>query len=312
MHLATNKVAPRVSVVLANWNGADLTIPCIESLLKCDYSNVQIIVVDDASTDSSCDRISERFPRVELIRQPTNQGVSAARNRGIERAFESSCDYVLFLDNDTVVEPSLIRLLVAGAQAHGNSVAVGPKIYYLRDPNRLWFACGRLSLWTGIYANSARNEIDAGQYDQETRMDVGSSCCLLVPAAILRAVGGFDPRFTWNEDVDWSLRCRRSGYGIVYWPKARMWHLVNGSSSKQRAASIRYFLTRNQFWAFRKVASRPQMIVMTLLYPVRAFVRMVKMILQWRWDCVVAECRGAKDGLCAPIEKVCGGKGEVK
>jgi GT2 family glycosyltransferase len=294
--------APDVCVVLTNWNGANHTIPCVESLRGSDYPNFHILVVDDGSTDGSPERIGRRFPDVEILRQPANMGVSKARNRGIARAAELGSDYVVFLDNDTKVDRSLISHLVTTARAHDNAVAVGPKIYYLHDRSRLWFAFGQLSLWTGIYRNPVFGATDQGQFDQEREMEVASSCCLLVPTRVLQVVGGFDPNYTWNEDVDWSLRCRRAGFPLVFCPRGRVWHEVGGSSQKQRAASMRYLLTRNQLWTFRKVVRPWQMVSISIVYPFRAILRILAMIAGRQWECIPAELRGAKEGLFAPLK----------
>jgi len=292
---------PSVCVVLVNWNGGEHTIPCVESLRESDYPSLQIVVVDDGSTDCSPDRIGRRFPGLETLRQPANLGVSQARNRGIARAGELGSDYVLILDNDTRVDPTLIRCLVAEARAHGDAAAVGPKIYYLDDPARLWFAYGRLSLWTGLYFNPAYNQVDRGQFEQSVEMDAASSCCLLIPKGMLDTVGGFDPAFTRNEDVDWSLRARRAGFKLRYCPSARVWHFAGGSSRKQPCASIRYLLTRNQLWTIRKVGRPWHLLSVLCLYPAHCCWRLAKMSAARQWDCLWAELRGAKDGFLAPL-----------
>ncbi|MGA2606418.1 MAG: glycosyltransferase family 2 protein [Terriglobia bacterium] len=296
--------APAVCVVLLNWNGAEFTIPCVESLKESDYSNFQILVVDDGSIDDSPLRIAQRFPDLELLSQPANLGVSQARNRGIARAAELGSDYVLILDNDTKVDRSLISHLVATAKAHQNAVAVGPKIYYLHDPKRLWFAYGRLSLWTGFYFNPVCKSVDRGQFEQVMEMDAASSCCLLIPMGIVKVVGGFDPGFTRNEDLDWSLRCRRAGFRLLYCPQGKVWHFLGGSSRKQPAASIRYLLTRNQLWTLRKVGRPWHLLSILCFYPVHCCWRLLKMGLRKEWDCMWAELRGAKDGFLASIPPV--------
>ncbi len=296
-----NASESKVCVVLVNWNGAEFTIPCIESLSKCDYPDFVTIVVDDGSTDDSPVQITRRFPGLEFLRQPGNLGVSQARNRGIERALELGCDYVMILDNDTRVDSTLISHLVATAKEYGDLVAVGPKIYYLRDPNRLWFAYGRLNLWTGLYSNPVYNSIDRGQFEQVVEMDSASSCCLLIPMEIIRLVGGFDPGFTRNEDVDWSLRCMSAGFRLLYCPQGKVWHFGGGSSRKQQPASIRYFLTRNQLWTLRKVGRPWHLVSVSLLYPLHCGWRLAKMALKGEWGCMCAELRGVKDGFFAPL-----------
>lgn len=103
---AEDSQSPKVGVVLVNWNGAEFTIPCIESLLRSNYSNFQIIVVNNGSMDGSPERIAQEYPQVELLRQPSNSGLPKARNQGIEHALKLGSDYAITLDNDTRAGPS--------------------------------------------------------------------------------------------------------------------------------------------------------------------------------------------------------------
>jgi GT2 family glycosyltransferase len=294
---------PKVGVILVNWHGAEFTLPCVESLLKSNYPNFQIVVVDDGSTDGSPDRIAHEYPQVELLRQPTNSGVSKARNRGIRHALDMGCEYALMMDNDTRADPGLISSLVETAESANRRAVVGPKIYWLRDPDRLWFAFGRLSLWTGLYSNPAYNQQDRGQFEKAIEMEVASSCCMLMPRKALETAGGFDEAFGFrtHEDVDLSLRCRRAGFRIIFSPKAKIWHLVGGSAQKMSGASIRFHATRDQLWTLRKAATRGQMISIAFFYPFRAIVRISGMIARGQWDSIPAELRGAKEGFFAPI-----------
>jgi GT2 family glycosyltransferase len=295
--------APKVCVVLVNWNGAEFTIPCVQSLSESDYPDLVTIVVDDGSTDTSPAQIAQRFPGLELLRQTTNIGVWQARNRGIERALELGCEYVVILDNDTRVDRSLISRLVTMAREYDGSVAVGPKIYYLRDPKRLWYAYGHLNLRTGIYSNPVYNVLDEGQFDQRREMQLGSSCCLLIPRRILEVVGGFDTNYSvyGGGDVDWSLRCWRAGFKLVYCPEGKLWHLVGGSANKIPRALIRYLTTRNQLWTLRKVVTPFQLMTITLFYPLRSLFRLARSAFRREWDCIPAELKGAKDGFLASI-----------
>ena len=297
--------APKVCVVLVNWNGADFTIPCVQSLSESDYSDLVTIVVDDGSADTSPAQITQRFPGLEFLRQTTNLGVWQARNRGIERALELGCEYVMILDNDTRVDRSLISRLVATAREYDDLAAVGPKIYYLRDPKRLWYAYGHLNLRTGIYSNPVYNALDEGQFDQRGEIQLGGGCCLLIPGRIFEVVGGFDTSYgAWGgEDVDWSLRCRRAGFKLVYCPEGKLRHLVGGSAKKMPRALIRYLTTRNQLWTLRKNITPFQLVTVTLFYPLRCLLRLARSASRREWDCIPAELKGARDGFLARIRR---------
>ncbi len=294
---------PKVGVILVNWNGAEFTIPCIESLLKSNYPNYQIIVVDNGSRDGSPERIVQEYPQVELLRQLSNSGLPKARNQGIECALKLGSEYAITLDNDTRADRDMISHLVGTAELANRASVVGPKIYWLHHPNRLWFAYGRLSLWTGVYSNPVYNQVDQGQFEEPVEMEVASGCCMLIPKKVFQTVGGFDEAFgRWaHDDVDWSLRCRRAGFGIIFSPKAKLWHRVGGSAQKISGASIRYHATRDQLWTLRKAATRWQIFTIASFYPLRAIVRISAMVARGQWDCIPAELRGAKDGFFGSI-----------
>lgn len=116
-----SKDVPLVSVVIVNYNGKVFLQPCLESVLHCDYPNFEVIVVDNGSTDGSCEfveKTSQSNPNVKLIRNEDNLGPSAARNQGIGVA---EGKYIAFLDNDTSVAPLWLRVAI-------NSFELDPQI----------------------------------------------------------------------------------------------------------------------------------------------------------------------------------------
>jgi hypothetical protein len=225
--------------------------------------------------------------------------MAAARNLGISRALEQGCSHLAILDNDTRADKRLISHLVETCERHQGAVAVSPKIYWLRHPDRFWFVYGRLSLWTGLYLNPAHNAIDRGQYETEMEVEIVSTCCFMMPRRIAQRVQ-FDDALYYNDDVEWSLRCRREGFGIVYCPKAKVWHAVGGGEGKNPPALLRYLWTRDQWRTLRKHARPWQMASLALLYPLRCSFRLANFVRAGRWDCVWGELRGARDGLLAP------------
>jgi GT2 family glycosyltransferase len=294
-------IAPKVCVVLVNWNGADHTIPCIEDLRQSTYPHVQALVVDNGSSDDSPAQIAGRFPDVEVIRAGSRIAMAEARNRGLRRALAKGCEYVLILDNDTTLDPQLVSHLVNTARAQGDLAAVVPKIYWLRDPRRFWFIHGRISLWTGIYDNPAHDRIDQGQFDVERTVQIASTCCVLIPRKIAERVE-FDSSLHYSDDVEWSLECHRQGFRIVYCPQGKLWHKVGGSESKNPPPLLRYLWTRDQLRTLRKHARPLQWASVAFLYPFRAILRIIAMIVRRQWGCIPAELKGAKEGFFAPIK----------
>lgn len=292
----------KVGIVILNWNGGEFTIPCIESVKQSDYRNWKLVVIDNGSIDGSPEKITRLFPDVHLIRNPVNMGFAKATNQGIAWVLEHGADYALILNNDTQIDPSMISHLVQTASACDDEAAVSPKMYQAANPDRLWFAHGRGSLWTGIFSNPAYNKVDNGQFESIRSMDFVVGCCLLIPKGIIGSVGGFDERFfVYCEDLDWSLRCRRRSIQLLYAPQAKLWHWV--STSNKRLPTLRYLMTRNHLWAMRKNANSWQLALISLLYPARCAWRLGKMLFQKDWGSIPAEFRGARDGFLTPLSR---------
>lgn len=287
----------RVVVVILNWNGGDLTLRCIESLRQSHYPDLQVLVVDNGSTDGSLEEIVKACPEAGIIKNPRNLGFAEGCNQGIAWGLYRGADYVMVLNNDTWMDPHMISNLVAAATAHDDRAAVIPKIYFASDPSRLWFAGGRVNLWTGVFSNTAHNLLDDGRFKFPREMEYAVGCCILVSKRIVQEVGGFDSSyFAYFEDVDWSLRCRRAGFPLVLCPSAKLWHVVS-AAGKRRPANIRYLMTRNHLWTMRRHASPGQLACALLLLPLRSLWRIAKSSLAREWESIPAEFRGLKDGL---------------
>ena len=291
----------KVCVVILNWNGADLTLRCLEDLRKSIYPAVECVIVDNGSTDGSAEAIAAAHPHVAMIRNPTNQGWAGGSNQGIAWGLAHGADYLLMLNNDAWGDPAMISNLVAAAEKLQDQVVAIPKIYLGGDPKRFWFARGRVNFWTGLFSNPAYNQIDAGQFDKSPDAEYASGCCMLMPRGIIERVGGFDHSFfSYVEDVEWSIRCRRAGFRIVLCPDAKVWHDVS-VTGKKRPAMMRYYLTRNHLWTLRRHAGFLQFLFALALLPLRSLVRVFRLASAGDGKSITAEFRGLKDGLFAGL-----------
>src|SRR6266404_5656551 len=136
----THDQEPKVVVILLNWNNAHFTAPCIRSLQKSDYHNMQILVVDNGSKDGSPELLQSNFPGATLIRNSQNLGYAAGNNVGILAAMETGAKYVLILNNDTEVDPGLVRELVSVCEKDASIGMSTAKMYFMNPSNVIWFA----------------------------------------------------------------------------------------------------------------------------------------------------------------------------
>lgn len=209
--------------------------------MALDYPNYQVIVIDNASSDDSCEVISIGFPSVKLIRKDTNLGVTRGRNVGIDYALSNSADYILFLDNDTVIHKTMLTELVSVAEQDDRIAIVTSKIYFYSDRNKIWALGGGVNFYTGHIDLKGYGEMDHGQYDSDSAIEVDhvTGCCLLVKSDVIRRVGRFDTRFYSGQDTELCTRARAFGYKIIAVPEAVMWHKDSHTWAKKDIHQMR-------------------------------------------------------------------------
>src|SRR5689334_14605179 len=142
--------APSIAIIVLNWNGRDLTLDCLRSLEGVTTPNLCTILVDNASSDGSVEAVRRRYhDRVTIIQNADNLGFAAGNNVGIKKALDDGADYILLLNNDTVVAEDFVDHLVKPMLATPEIGITAPKIYYAEPEKQIWFAGGEISLWRG-------------------------------------------------------------------------------------------------------------------------------------------------------------------
>jgi len=228
----SQEAAPPVTCVVLNYNGREVLPETLTSLSAMAYPNFRVMVVDNGSTDGSVDYIRKSHPGVEIIENGENLGVTGARNVAMRRAIEGGAAWIHHLDNDIRVDPGLLTELMKVAVSDGSIGILGAKIFYHARPDHLWYAGGKVNYWTGMVTHRGIREPDRGRYDTTEDTDYVVGCCYLMSKALVERVGYFDPVFTpfYTEDSDMCARALRSGFRVVYVPRAKLWHRVSTSS----------------------------------------------------------------------------------
>jgi len=238
---------PKVFIIILNWNGCNDTIECIESLIKIDYPNFSVVVVDNASSDNSIDIIPRKYRDIAFIEVKKNLGFAGGNNIGIKYALEHGADYVLLLNNDTTVEPNFLSELVNAAEANKKIGILGPKIYFYSEPVRIWFGGGKLNLLRtkGTHADYMKidNKELAAKVPLKTKYITG--CCLLIKKEVIQKVGLMsEDYFLYYEDVDWCLRVKKAGWQIFFVPSSMIYHKQSRSAGEHTFPYI-YYHSRN-------------------------------------------------------------------
>jgi GT2 family glycosyltransferase len=257
--MALSLAWPRVLVVILNWNGADDTLACLESLAAADYRAFDTLVIDNGSHQSVGPMVRATFPAVECIELPVNQGYAGGNNVGLRRALELSYDFAYVLNNDAVVDPGALRAAVEAA-CEPRVAAVGGKVLSFDDPSRLWMTYGAVDYRQSLVRLAGWGEPDRGQYDAARDVEWVPGCALLLSCTALAEVGLFDERFfAYHEDVDWCTSARERGWRIRYAPTSVVRHRGNRTLGGPTYVSPRKYLSaRSTVLYARKHASPAQ------------------------------------------------------
>jgi len=243
-----------ISVILVNYNGAEDTIECIRSINRSIGIEYRIIVVDNCSTDDSVEKLNyvQTIDNFILLKTFQNRGFSAGNNIGIRKAIEMGTDYVLLLNNDTLIENNTLQYLIQGLKEYeGCGLTIG-KIYYESNRNLIWYAGGTFNKTIAKASHWNYKKLDGLTSEQDKEVTFSTGCCMCVPINVIRDVGLLDEDyFLYEEDADYCLRIRQSGYKMMYIPKAVVYHKVSASTGKMTGI-IEYYTFRNKCMLIKK------------------------------------------------------------
>ena len=231
---------PLVSVIVLNYNAGELLLNCIESIKKSAYKNLEIIVVDNISTDKSQETCKEKYPDIRLIQNNENFGYCEGNNIGIR---EAKGDYIIILNPDTIVESNWIEELISAYNKFGEGL-YQPKHLSLNEKTVYMSAGNMLNIFGFGYAREKGNK-DENQFNKIEEISYASGTCLFTSSAVLKKVGLFDPFiFLYHDDLDLGWRASQLGIKSYYVPTSLIYH-AESYSLKWNAEKF-YWLERNR------------------------------------------------------------------
>jgi hypothetical protein len=221
---------PLVSVIILNYNGKRFLNECLTSVLNSSYPNFEVILVDNASTDDSIKFVKERFghvPVLMIVKNSNNLGFAAGNNVGTSY---SKGKYIVFLNNDTVVEPNWLIELVSVMETDAKIGAAQSKLLSLADKRFIDSAGDFIDYYGFPIRRGSWGEEDKGQYDRVEEIFSARGAATIVRRKLLTEIGAFDADFYLNyEDIDLCWRIRLNGYKIVFVPKSKVYHIGGAS-----------------------------------------------------------------------------------
>ncbi len=297
--------APSVAIILVNWNGYGLTKACLNSLSRLAYDNFSIILIDNGSEDASGQRLKSEFPEVIYLQNDQNLGFTGGNNVGITYALEHGFDYVLLLNNDTVVDPGFLTPMVSFLERNPQYGAAQPKILYEGRKDTLWNAGGGYFKWLQMTWSIGIGQKDEGQFDLEKDTHWITGCCFLVKQSCIREIGLLnEDYFAYYEDVDWSFRMREKGFRLRYIPSSVIYHVAGASSiARQKSKEgnvqpiVHFYRIRNHLFLIRRHGNVLSFTLSLIYQSVKNLLFTLFFITRGRMGKARAVCKGYKEGL---------------
>ncbi|BCZ47099.1 glycosyl transferase [Clostridium gelidum] len=248
---------PIIYIIVINYNGYKDTIECVESLKKINYKNYKIIIVDNASTNNSIMYIKQSLKDCFIIELKENLGFASGNNAGIEYAIKNGGEYVLLLNNDTIVESNFLENMIESFSDNRDIGIVGSKIMYYFNKNIIWYGGGNFNWFKFIPTHYGMRELDKGQCDEQLEMDFMTGCCMLIKKEVFEKVGLLSEEyFMYFEDADFCIKVKEAGYKIWYNPKAVIYHKVGSSGGGEESDFLIKWSTRNRILFMKKYKNK--------------------------------------------------------
>jgi GT2 family glycosyltransferase len=235
---------PKIFAIVLNYNGSETLLDCIGSLYNCSYSNLEIIVIDNASTDGSLEKAKSLYGKITYIKNSKNIGFSAGNNIGIRLALEKFADYIFLLNNDANVEKDCILNLSIFAQKNKKVGIISPLIIN-QNNSSIWFSGGKIS-WLKMRCTHNKDSNDK----ITLKTEYVSGCAMLIKKSVFKKIGLFDEDyFLYYEDADFSIRAIRNGFEILIDQSSKVFHHEHSNEKNPKKT---YWLVLSALIFFKK------------------------------------------------------------
>ena len=229
-----------ISIIVLNYNAGNLLLDCVESIKKSSYENIEILVVDNISSDGSQIKCKKKFPDIKLIQNEKNLGYCGGNNVGIK---EAKGEFIVILNPDTIVESNWINELLIAHKEFGDAL-YQPKILSLNEENIIQSTGNMLHVFGFGFARDKGNKITNKEENIE-KIGYASGTCLFTSRSVLDKVGLLDEfLFLYHDDLDLGWRAAQIGINSYYVPKSKIYHAE--SYSLKWSAKKFYWLERNR------------------------------------------------------------------
>ena len=217
-----------VAIVIINWKKYDFTYKCINSVLNSSFKNFKIILVDNQYNKDELYELS-RNKKIHIIKNKINHGFAKANNQGIKYALKNKYDYIMLLNNDTLIKNDLLKILIKHSNTLNQKIIQPLILNY--DGTKIWNAGGTINNFFGTFQTYKKGENFKNFKSNRHFTDWFTGCCVFIKSEIFNEVGYFDERFfAYYEDVDFSIRLKANGYSVSMMNDSYLQHFESASS----------------------------------------------------------------------------------
>ena len=283
--------SPTASIIIPHMNGKDLLRDCLNALRRQTFSDFEVLIVDNGSTDGSQEFARTHYPEARVIELGRNYGFTGACNRGREA---SQGEFVILLNNDTEADPNWLAEVVAAFRRHPQAGIVASKMLLFDERDRFHTA-GDFYRLDGVPGNRGVWQTDTGQYNKEERVFSACGGAAAYRRAMLEEIGFLDDDFFFScEDVDMGWRANLAGWQTIYAPTAVVYHKLKATGGSVVGS---YYDGRNFLYLIWK--DYPGDLLRQNWRPIlKAQLRITRDALRaWRGEAARARLRGQMAGL---------------
>ncbi len=291
----------KIAIIIINWKKYDLTLNCIDSVLKSSYKNFKIILIDNEAQNSFPDEIN-KSEQIKIIKNENNEGFSKANNQGIKYSIKHGFDYVLLLNNDTLIKNDLIDSLIQQSSTLNQKIIQPLILNY--DGSKIWNAGGKINNFFGTFQILEKGKGFKNFKRNRTYTDWFTGCCVLIKVEIFNHVGYFDERFfAYYEDVDYSIRLKKMGYSIALMTNSYLQHYESASSKSLNKIEgnlspyVHYLNIRNHILLLKKHSKSFNLIGVLLYQLVKIFSYLLYFLIRFRFNKFKMVSKGLVDAI---------------
>lgn len=290
-------ILPSIFVIILNWKGWQDTVECIESLLRNDYKNFRVVVIDNHSEDESYEKLLEWCrgrDRASVFQTKANLGFAGGNNVGIKYALENNAEYILLLNNDTVVTDNFLSSLTKTAKEEDPGI-MGGKILYHSD-DRIWYLGGKMSWLRGGAYHPGKGRTDRKIAKKPFEVDFITGCMMLIKRDVFEKIGFLDESyFLYNEDADYCMKAFKAGIKMSVNPNSVIYHKERSTDGGWKPYHI-YYLIRNKLIFMNRYV--PNQVILWTFYSVIGLIGLtlsLKWFFQNRFDLISAYLKAISD-----------------